>query len=106
MPASIWNSFRNSHKHHIVITGGRGAGKTTLLRGLFPRPLPGITTYAEPKKAVYLQENGTDSQATVGVYDDTLPGTENEMRPCTEILSSLGLSILNRLSRCEGDGRQ
>ena len=64
-PSSIWNSFRNSNKRHIFITGGRGTGKTTLLRTMFDAPLQGITTFAEPKKAVYLLENGTENKIMV-----------------------------------------
>ena len=83
-----------------MITGGRGVGKTTLLNELFPYPLSGITTYAEPKKAVYLNENGTTNEITVGIYDESLPGKENKMRPLAEAFASRGTALLEKLSCC------
>ena len=101
-PSSIWNSFASSNKRHLVITGGRGTGKSTLLGALFQNSLPcGVTTYAEPEKAVYLRENGTTNEITIGIYDDALPGKENKMRPCTEAFTSIGTTLLEKLSRCE-----
>ena len=103
-PSSIWNSFLSSSKRHIVITGGRGKGKTTLLGKLFPdSSLHGVTTYAVPKQAVYLRENGTENSLTVGKYDDNLPGNENKMRPCTENFNSFGVALLERLALCEDE---
>jgi molybdenum cofactor cytidylyltransferase len=102
-PGSIWNSFLNSNKRHIIITGGRGTGKTTLLGKLFPYTLRGITTYAVPKQAVYLCENGTENKFTVGVFDANLPGKENKMRPCIEVFSSVGKSLLESLAMCEDE---
>ena len=63
----------------------------------------GITTFAEPKKAVYLCENGTDKKITVGIYDDALPGRENKMRACRDAFASAGQAILDRLSECEDE---
>lgn len=98
-PSSIWNSFRSSHKRHIIITGGRKTGKTTLLGKLFPdKPLQGITTYAVPKKAVYLRENGTENDILIGTYDENLSGKENKMRPCKENFASVGVSLLQQLA--------
>ena len=97
MTDSIRNSFRCSNKRHLIITGGRGTGKSTLLRALFPQSLRGITTAAEPKKAVYLWENGADEKVTVGRYDDALPGTENKMRVCRDAFETAGCAIIKRL---------
>ena len=102
-PGSIWNSFLNSNKRHLIITGGRGTGKSTLLGKLFPHPLRGITTYAVPKKAVYLCENGTKNEVAVGIFDGNLPGKENKMRPCKEVFSSFGTELLERLAICEDE---
>ena len=91
----IWNSFQNSNKKHIIITGNRGTGKSTLLHRLFPNPLPGITTWAVPKSAVYLKENSADNITQVGVYDDALAGLENKMRLCGDGFINLGIDALN-----------
>ena len=102
MPASrltescIWNSFRSSGKRHLILTGTRGSGKTTLLKTLFPEPLPGLTTWAEPKKAVYLQENTTGETVQVGVFDPALPGPGNQMVLMQDGFLSLGVPALMR----------
>lgn len=62
--------------------------------------LRGVTTRAVPKKEVRLYENGTGNGIAVGRYDDTLPGTENKMRPCTEAFASFGTALLERLASC------
>jgi molybdenum cofactor cytidylyltransferase len=56
-----------------------------------------------PKKAVYLCENGTKNEFTVGIFDADLPGKENKMRPCTDVFASLGTSLLERLALCEDE---
>ena len=92
----IWNSFRSSGKRHLILTGTRGSGKTTLLKQLFPEPLPGLTTWAEPKKAVYLQENTTGETVQVGAFDPSLPGPGNQMVPLEDGFLSLGVPALRR----------
>ncbi|MBR4982951.1 MAG: NTP transferase domain-containing protein [Lachnospiraceae bacterium] len=91
----IWNSFQNSNKKHIIITGDRGSGKSTLLNRLFPNPLPGITTWAVLKSAVYLKDNSTDNITQVGVYDNALAGLENKMKLCGDGFVNLGIDALN-----------
>ena len=92
----IWNSFRSSNKRHLLLTGSRGSGKSTLLGELFPDKMPGLTTWAEPGKAVYLRDNLSGEQAQVGVFDPSLPGTENRMRPLHRGFATLGVSALER----------
>ena len=92
----IWNSFRSSGKRHLILTGTRGSGKTTLLKALFPEPLPGLTTWAEPKKAVYLRENTTGDTVQVGAFDPSLPGPGNQMVPLRDGFLSLGVPALRR----------
>lgn len=102
MPAScltancIWNSFRSSGKRHLILTGTRGSGKTTLLKQLFPQVLPGLTTWAKPKQAVYLQNNFTAETVQVGVFDETLPGPGNQMVLIQDGFTSLGVPTLER----------
>lgn len=92
----IWNSFHSSNKRHIILTGTRGSGKTTLLSKLFSENLPGITTFAEPQKAVYLKENLTDKKVQVGFYDAGIEGSENKMVLNSDGFVSLGVPTLKR----------
>ncbi len=92
----IWNSFRASGKRHLLLTGGRGSGKTTLLNALCPEPLPGLTTWADPGKAVYLREENTGRETVIGRFDPTLPGVENKMQPVLPGLQALGVDALRR----------
>ena len=92
----IWNSFLRSGKRHLIITGTRGSGKTTLLRELFPEKLPGLTTWAEPKKAVYLRENLTGQTVQVGTFDPSLPGPGNQMALLQDGFAALGIPALKR----------
>lgn len=102
MPASyltadcIWNSFRSSGKRHLILTGARGSGKTTLLNQLFEETPPGLTTWAEPKKAVYLRENTSGQTAQVGAFDPALPGPGNQMVLTRDGFLSLGVPALTR----------
>ena len=102
MPASkltadcIWNSFRSSGKRHLILTGSRGSGKTTLLNALFPEPLPGLTTWAKPKQAVYLRDNCSRETVQVGIFDATLPGPGNQMVLLQDGFTSLGVATLER----------
>lgn len=98
----ILTSFSSIGKRHLVLTGTRGAGKTTLLRELFPQKLPGITTWAEPKKAVYLSDNLTGESVRIGTYDDSLPGCENKMTPNSDGLA-VGISFLNRCIQSDSE---
>ena len=97
--SSIWTSFRSSGKRHLLITGGRKSGKTTLLAQLFPRPLPGLTSWAVPGQAVYLKDNETGSSAAVGRFDPSRPGPENRMKPCQEGFTQVGIPCLGRLAQ-------
>ena len=58
--------------------------------------MPGLTTWAEPKKAVYLRENTTEETAQVGAFDLSLPGPENRMRLLEKGFEELGVSALER----------
>lgn len=95
-PGCIWNSFRASGKRHLLLTGGRGSGKTTLLSSLCPEPLPGVTTWADPGKAVYLREESTGRETMIGLFDSTRPGAENKMQPVSRGLQDLGVDALRR----------
>ncbi len=98
--ASIFRFFQLSHKRHLLLTGTRGSGKTTLLNELLPllseEPIPGITTQAIPKQAVFLRESLTGASVPIGKYHAELPGAENKMLPLNEGFLSLGLSALEK----------
>lgn len=101
-PSCIWNSFRASGKRHLLLTGGRGSGKTTLLGFLCPEPLPGVTTWADPGKAVYLREESTGKETVIGLFDSTRPGAENKMQPVSRGLQTLGVDALRRCLQQSG----
>ena len=92
----IWNSFLSSGKRHLILTGTRGSGKTSFLQALLPEIYPGITTWAEPRKAVFLKENSSNEQVMVGVFDPSLPGPGNQMVLVEEGFLQLGIPALKR----------
>ncbi len=61
-----------------------------------PAPCPGVTTWAEPKQGVFLRESSSHRQVRIGVYDPSLPGREQKMRPCPDGFALLGVPALNR----------
>ena len=63
---------------------------------MFPEKLPGLTTWAEPKKAVYLQENATGETVQAGAYDPSLPGPGNRMVLLQDSFITLGVPALAR----------
>ena len=67
-----------------------------MLKKLFPEQLPGLTTWAQPKKAVYLQNNTTGETVQVGAFDASLPGPGNQMVLVQDGFSSLGVPTLMR----------
>lgn len=99
----IRSSFRSSGKRHLILTGGRGSGKTTLLRALFPDPLPGITTWAVLREAVFLRENASAQAICIARYDETRPGHENKMVLCADVLSSHGVAALLACADAPGE---
>ena len=70
---------------------------------MFPQPLPGVTTWAQPGKAVYLADNLTRESVRIGAYDASLPGNENKMAPCAEGLKTLGTAFLKRCMQHESE---
>ena len=59
---------------------------------------PGITTFAVKGEGVYLKDGKTTIR--VGAYDDSLPGTENKMRPVPEGFDR-GVCALERLAQSD-----
>lgn len=94
--SSIWTSFLNSGKRHLLLTGTRGIGKTTLLAKLFPSPLPGITTWAEPYDSVFMQDNLTGTTVKIAQYDPSIQGTEAKMVLLENRMQDFGVSILGK----------
>ena len=99
----IWNSFRSSGKRHLILTGGRGSGKTRLINLLFPNPLPGITTWAEPRNTAWLKDNLSGHRGRIGIYDGSRPGNENKMVLCPEGFYSAGIPALRRCTDRDGE---
>lgn len=77
---SIQRSLKASEKRHIFITGARGVGKSTLFAQI--AKFPCLTTFAVKGEGVYLKDG--EEVVQIGIYDETLPGTENKMRPVAE----------------------
>lgn len=97
---SIVRFFCLTGKRHLFLTGGRGSGKTTLLNEILPllseQPVPGISTFAEKGKGVWLRENLSGEMAPIGTYNPLAPGAENRMTPVPEGFLTLGLSALKQ----------
>lgn len=74
-----------------------------MLHRLFPHPLPGVTTWAEPGKAVYLKDNATGRSVRVGVYDSRIPGTGNQMALCPEGFGTLGIASLRQCGESDSE---
>lgn len=103
----IWNSFLNSGKKHLILTGTHRAGKTTRFQALcnhlkeMGEPLPGITTYAVPGKCVMLKENESGWEREIGIFDPDEKGSP--MRTVKEGFSELGCPALSRMAETEGE---
>ena len=65
-----------------------------MLRQLFPESVPGLTTWAQPKQAVYLKDNLSGETVQVGVFDGSLPGPGNQMVPLQNGFVSFGVPML------------
>ncbi|MBR5794458.1 MAG: NTP transferase domain-containing protein [Anaerotignum sp.] len=102
----IWNSFLNSGKKHLILTGTHRAGKTTRFQALCNylkeagEPLPGITTYAVPGKEVLLKDNENGQEMKIGVFDPEMKGSP--MRTVKEGFSELGCPALYRMAETKG----
>lgn len=99
----ILNSFQSSGKRHLILTGSRESGKTTMLLGLFPQALPGLTTWAQPKKAVYLKDNLSGETAQIGAYDPLSSGVENRMIIVEDGFTASGIPALARIMESESE---
>lgn len=64
--------------------------------------MPGLTSCAEPGRAVWLQEDATGRRVPIGRFDPALPGPENRMRPLPEGFLSLGVPALARCAAAPG----
>ena len=72
-----------------------------MLNALFPEKQPGLTTWAEPKKAVYLRENMSGEAVQVGAFDASLPGPGNQMVLLQDGFANLGVPALARCMEAE-----
>ena len=101
--SSIWTSFHSNDKSHIVITGKMGSGKTTLLSELFPQTIPGITSWAEPYKSVFMKDDLTGESVKVADYDDSIQGTNLKMVLVPDVMAAWGVAALENCRKAEGD---
>ena len=60
-------SFSLEKGQALSIIGSSGSGKTTLLSKLFSENIPGLTSWAEAGKAVYLKENFSNNIVQIGI---------------------------------------
>lgn len=103
----IWNSFLNSGKRHLVLTGMHRAGKTTRFQAIcaylqeMGEPLPGITTYVVPGKCVMLKENASGAEVEIGRFCPE--NKENPMVTVKEGFSALGCPSLFRMAETDGE---
>lgn len=65
--------------------------------------MPGVTTWAEPRRAVCLREETTGCETVIGRFDPALPGPENRMRPDTAALAGPGAAALRRCAAAAGE---
>jgi len=80
-----------------------GSGKTTLLSALFPDCLPGITTWAEPYRSVYMKDNYTGESLKIAEYDNTIQGTAMKMVLLGDKMSSFGVPVLQRCMQSKSE---
>ena len=80
-----------------------GIGKTTLLSKLFPESLPGITTWAEPCKSVFMKDNQTGAWVKIADYDASIQGTKPKMVLLGDVLCTFGIPVLNRCAQNQSD---
>lgn len=89
-----------SEKKHLIITGSRGSGKSTLLKKYieyYGDAIPGIITWCEPGKAVYMRASDDDSFTTIGLYSSDGASKENRMIPVQDGFTEYGVNALTRL---------
>ena len=78
-----------------------GSGKTTLLSALFSKTMPGITSWAEPYRSVWMQDNLTGETVRIAAYDDSVQGTNLKMVLLGDVLHTFGGSVLERCMQSE-----
>lgn len=82
----------------MVLTGHRGSGKTTLLKLLheeiFKKKLMGLTTWAEPGKAVWMKDNYTEEVVQIGAFDPNVGKNKHPMRICDNGFAKFGINLL------------
>ncbi len=91
---------KKQDKRHIVITGAIGSGKSTLLRKLRGKisskdSIPGLITWNEPGKAVYMRRIEEDESVMIGEYDPQGLSKRNRMRPVPDGFNKYGVSLLD-----------
>lgn len=72
------------------------------MQGLAADQMQRITTWAEPRKAVFLRCGQSSEALQIGAFDASLPGSENLMRPQPEALRQAAC-LLEKLAAQHGE---
>ena len=59
--------------------------------------MPGLISHAAAENGVYIREYPSGNQAQIGVYDPSLPGHENKMRPNPVEFETHAVPMIKRL---------
>ena len=89
-------------KKHIIITGAIGSGKSTLLNELrnqfeFGDCIPGLITWNDQGKAVYMRKFGEDEFVAIGECNPYGLSAEKRMQPVPNGFNVYGVSLLDML---------
>ena len=65
--------------------------------------MPGITSWAEPCKAVFMRDNPTGVSVKVAEYDESIQGTKLKMVLLGDVMKEFGCSVISRCLQNKSD---